>query len=152
MITCRWAVFILAVFLVASASGYPIAYTLVGVQFNDGGAAFGSFIYDPATNVYSNVNITTTDRLGSQRGDLYVVCGQDVPSCTGVAPNSTELLNLTTSDAEPDGRAGSRVVLHWRRLDSWALAQPRNLTYPTALCPWVRDKRHLAKMQLAASP
>ncbi|HME10445.1 MAG TPA: hypothetical protein VKG25_25555 [Bryobacteraceae bacterium] len=96
----------LAVFLVASASGYPIAYTLVGVQFNDGGAAFGSFIYDPATNVYSNVNITTT--TGSVRsGATYTfVCGQDVPSCTGVAPNSTELLNLTTSDANQTGEPG----------------------------------------------
>src|SRR5271157_4717048 len=106
MTTCRWAVFMLAVFLVASASGYPIAYTLVGVQFNDGGAAFGSFIYDPATNVYSNVNITTT--TGSVRsGATYTfVCGQDVPSCTGVAPNSTELLNLTTSDANQTGEPG----------------------------------------------
>jgi len=96
----------LAVCLVTTASGFPIAYSLVGVQFNDGGTASGSFIFDPATGLYSNVNITTTD--GSARtGVTYAyVCGQDVLSCTGVAANSTALLNLTTTDANQTGKPG----------------------------------------------
>jgi hypothetical protein len=96
----------LAVSLVGSVNAFPIAYSLVGVQFNDGGTASGSFIYDPATNVYSNVNIVTT--TGSIRsGATYTfVCGQDVPSCTGVSPNSEQLLNLTTTDANQTGEPG----------------------------------------------
>jgi len=106
MITCRWAVLVLAVCLVATASGYPIAYSLVGVQFNDGGTASGSFIFDPDTGLYSNVNITTTDGSARSGATYTYVCGQDVASCTGVAPNSTELLNLTTTDADQTGKPG----------------------------------------------
>ena len=106
MTTCRFAVPMLAVSLVSSVNAFPIAYTLVGVHFNDGGTASGSFIYDPVTNVYSNVNIVTT--TGSIRsGATYTfVCGQDVPTCTGVSPNSEQLLNLTTADANQTGEPG----------------------------------------------
>lgn len=106
MITWRWAVLMLAVCLVTTASGYPIAYSLVGVQFNDGGTASGSFIFDPATGLYSNVNITTTDGSARTGATYTFVCGQDVATCTGLAPNSTELLNLTTTDANQTGEPG----------------------------------------------
>jgi hypothetical protein len=38
----------------------PIQWTLAGVTFDDGGSAFGSFLYDVDTNTFSVVNIQTT--------------------------------------------------------------------------------------------
>ena len=52
-----WA---LALSFVATASAAPTTYILVGVQLNDGGTTSGSFTFDPATGLYSAVNITTT--------------------------------------------------------------------------------------------
>lgn len=95
-----------AVCLAGSVNAFPIPYTLVGVEFNDGGIATGSFIYDPTTNVYSNVHIVTTTGSARSGATYTFVCGQDVSSCTGVSPNSTELLNLTTSDADQTGEPG----------------------------------------------
>ncbi len=46
--------------LAVGAQAVPVTYILQGVTFNDGGTASGSFVYDDATNTYSNVNITTT--------------------------------------------------------------------------------------------
>jgi hypothetical protein len=43
-----------------------ILWTLQGVQFDDGGTASGSFVYDPKTNTFSDINITTT--AGTTRG------------------------------------------------------------------------------------
>jgi hypothetical protein len=98
----------------SSASAATELYQLIGVTFNDGGTASGTFVFDPNAGTpcstaaspcgrYSNVNITTT--TGSARtGAVYsYVCGQDVPSCTGVTPNSTNALYLTTSAANQTG-------------------------------------------------
>lgn len=38
----------------------PVLWTLSGVNFNDGGTASGSFVYDEDTATYSAINITTT--------------------------------------------------------------------------------------------
>jgi hypothetical protein len=48
------------IFNAPPASASPILWNLVGVSFNDGETASGSFAYDAATNTYSSVNITTT--------------------------------------------------------------------------------------------
>lgn len=37
-----------------------VTWYLNGVAFNDGGRAFGSFVYDADTNSYTSINITTT--------------------------------------------------------------------------------------------
>jgi hypothetical protein len=102
----RMAVWSALLLLAASLGAAPITYALVGVTFDDGGTASGSFTFDPATNTFTNVNITTT--TGSARsGAVYqFVCGQDVPSCTGLAPNSTEVLNLTSGAANQTGLPG----------------------------------------------
>jgi hypothetical protein len=107
----RMAVWSALLLSALSLSAAPITYALVGVQFNDGGTASGSFTFDPVTNTFSNVSITTT--TGSARsGAVYsFVCGQDVPSCTGVAPNSTEVLNLTSSAANQTGKPGLALFL-----------------------------------------
>jgi hypothetical protein len=79
-----------------SAQAAPVTWTLEGVVFDDGGTAFGSFIYDADFNVYSSVNITTT--AGTDlAGDTYqypngvftnplslVATSQDVPNLTNV--------------------------------------------------------------------
>lgn len=95
----------LACTLLASvASAQPTVYYLSGFIFSDGGTASGSFTYDPVTNRYTNVNITTTPGTVRTTGATYtLVCGQDVPTCTGVAPGPAGYLNLTTNAADQTG-------------------------------------------------
>jgi len=92
-----------ALFFVANASAVPMRYNLVGVQFNDGGTASGSFAYDPATNLYSNVNITTTTGTARTGATYRYVCGQDVPTCIGIHPGPGFSLDLTTTAADQTG-------------------------------------------------
>ena len=42
------------------ANAEVIHWTLQGVTFNDGGAAAGSFDYEPTLDLYSSISITTT--------------------------------------------------------------------------------------------
>lgn len=42
----------------------PVTWYLNGVTFNDSGRAVGSFVFDAATNAYSNINIFTTPGNG----------------------------------------------------------------------------------------
>jgi len=89
-----------------AASAQNLTYTLSGVTFNDGGTASGSFTYNPTTNTYTNINIVTTTG-GIRTGATYrFVCGTDVPSCNGLLPNSTNILNLTTNAANQTGLPG----------------------------------------------
>jgi hypothetical protein len=86
-----------------TASAGPILWTLEGVTFVGGGTASGTFDFDADTGLFSNVDITTTTG-GSVTGATYLfTCGQDVPTCTGVAPNSTEALFLTSTAADQTG-------------------------------------------------
>jgi hypothetical protein len=96
-----------------TASAGPIIWTLTGVTLSDGGTASGTFTFNPDAGtpcgsaspcgVFSNVNITTT--IGSTRsGATYTaVCGTNVPSCTGVTPDSTGVLFLTSTAANQIG-------------------------------------------------
>lgn len=43
-----------------AASADTVTWNLVGVTFNDGGTASGSFVYDATTNSFSSINIVTT--------------------------------------------------------------------------------------------
>jgi hypothetical protein len=105
---------VFAFLLTFSATAQPLTWFLQGVTFGDGGTASGSFNFDPDAGtpcrtgaspcgLFSNVQIRTT--TGSSRtGATYTfVCGQDVPTCTGVSPNSTQVLNLTTTSANQTG-------------------------------------------------
>jgi hypothetical protein len=102
------------VLLSSAANASVLTWYLNGVKFDDGGTASGSFNFDPDGGTpcstgatpcgrFSNVSITTTS--GSTRtGATYTfVCGQDVPTCTGVSPDSTAVLNLTSSAANQTG-------------------------------------------------
>src|SRR5438270_11682743 len=92
----------LAMVLAASAAAAPILYSVSGT-FTDGGTVTGSFAYDAATNTYSNVSITTTTGSVRTGATYHFVCGQDVPTCTGVAPSAFGYLNLTTNAANQTG-------------------------------------------------
>ncbi len=99
--------------LSVSAYAVPVRYQLSGVQLSDGGTISGSFTFDadagtPCSSgaspcgVYSNVSVVTT--TGSARtGATYTfVCGQ-VATCTGVTPDSTEVMFLTSNAANQTG-------------------------------------------------
>jgi hypothetical protein len=61
---------LLSLLLPFTASATPIMWTLNDFEFNDGGSAIGSFVFDADTGVFSEVNITTT--AGSTlSGDTY---------------------------------------------------------------------------------
>ena len=68
--SCALGLVLLGLF-VACGSAAPLVWTLNGVTFIPIGpgsvcaTASGSFWYDPATNTYSNVNITTTTGCGA---------------------------------------------------------------------------------------
>lgn len=44
-----------------AALAAPVEWVLQDVLFDDGGTAFGSFVYDADTNTFSSIAITTTD-------------------------------------------------------------------------------------------
>ena len=101
--------------LAAGAWAGPVTYFLNGVTLNNGGTATGSFTFNadagtacstPASpcGLYSSVNIVTT--LGSSlSGSTYnFVCGTDVASCTGVKPDSTEVMFLTSNAVNQSGQ------------------------------------------------
>src|ERR1051326_1819199 len=96
------------------ANGAVLTWYLGGVVFDDGGTATGSFNFDPDAGtpcstgaspcgVFSNVKITTTTGSSRTGATYQFVCGADVPSCAGVSPNSTQVLNLTTTAANQTG-------------------------------------------------
>jgi hypothetical protein len=93
----------LAISFVCAAA--PVTWKVTG-QFSDGGSLSGTFVYDAATNLYTNVNVTTT--AGSVRGgNTYrFVCGQDVPTCDGLAPTASAVLTLTSSAGDQTGLPG----------------------------------------------
>jgi hypothetical protein len=55
-----WLALLIFAALAGSASAAPAVWTLQGVVFNDGGTATGSFSYDPITDTFSDVDVTTT--------------------------------------------------------------------------------------------
>jgi hypothetical protein len=86
----------LAVSCVLAGPAAAATGTLVGITFDDGGTASGTFAYDAPTNTYSDINITTT--AGSSRaGAVYTFVCTD--PCVGVTPSDAGALYLTTSSA-----------------------------------------------------
>jgi hypothetical protein len=93
----------------------PITYELVGVTFADGATATGSFTFDAdagtpcsggslVCGVYSNIDIVTTQGSGPIPAATFTLaCFQDVPTCTGLPPNSTGLLLLSSNATDQTG-------------------------------------------------
>ena len=98
------------IFFAVRATAQPLTYYVQGA-FADGGTFSGSFTYDAGSNRYSNVNITTTAGTVRTAGASYAfVCGQDVPTCTGVTPDATGYLNLTSTAADQTGLPAMSLV------------------------------------------
>jgi hypothetical protein len=84
--------------LPSSGLAVPVLWTLIGVGFDDGGTASGSFVYDADTNSYSSVNIMTTGGK-SMQGSTYAFAYGDQGYSPGVlyaltAPSDTDLNGL----------------------------------------------------------
>ena len=101
--------------LAAAAKASPVTWMLNGVTLSDGGTASGTFTFDADAGtacgssspcgVYSNVHISTTNGT-SRTGALYsFVCEQNVPACTGVSPDSTEVMFLSSNAANQTGNS-----------------------------------------------
>jgi hypothetical protein len=71
--------FAVLMMLTTSISAAPVHWNLVGVNFDDGATASGSFTYDADTNEFSGVSVVTTDGViaGSiyTDSDIYVITG-----------------------------------------------------------------------------
>ena len=107
------AVFVLLT-LTLSAWAEPITWTLSGVTLQDGIAASGSFTFNPDSGTacsttaspcgtYSNVDIMTTAGGGLPAETFLDVCGTNVATCTGLSPDSTQVLFLTSNASNQDG-------------------------------------------------
>jgi hypothetical protein len=100
-----------------SASAEDVTWTLENVTFNDGVTASGSFTFNPdaGTNcstgnspcgAYSNIDITTTAGAGIAAETYLYACGSDVSTCTGLSPDSTQVLFLTSNASDQTGLEG----------------------------------------------
>jgi len=111
----NWSLAVLIATSLAASAG-PITWNLTGVTLSDGGTATGSFTFnaDAGTacgavspcGLFSNVNIVTTNGSSRTGATYTVVCGTNVPTCTGVSPDSTEVLFLTSTAADQSGLPG----------------------------------------------
>ena len=106
--------FALAVGLTTAAQAAPVLWTLNNVTLDDGGTATGSFIFDADTGTpcstgsspcgtFYDVNVMTTMGTSLPGASYNSVCGTDDTSCTGVTPDSTEVLFLTSTAADQTG-------------------------------------------------
>jgi hypothetical protein len=94
----------LVALLVVGANAAPVTYALEGVTMSDGGTASGSFTYDPVTNVYSNVSVTTTAGSALPGATYHFVC--EPTACTIFpAPSSNSVAFLTSTAANRTGQS-----------------------------------------------
>ena len=61
-----------------AASAVPLYYSVSGVEFNDGGVAWGYIIYDPVTHIFGQYDIITTAGTTGFPGYSYI-SGQTSP-------------------------------------------------------------------------
>lgn len=86
------------------ANAVPVSWELVDFRFNDGGTAYGSFIYDSDTNKFSDIDIFTT------AGSMLI--GRHFVSTAGDWGNMPQYGILVFSDStDPDftGRGWFRI-------------------------------------------
>ena len=100
--------------LAVAGRASPVTWILNGVTLSDGGTASGTFTFDPDARtacgsnsspcgVYNHVQILTTNGT-SRTGVTYsFVCEQDVAACTGISPDSTEVMFLSSNSANQAG-------------------------------------------------
>ena len=91
-IPTRYLLVMIGLIFVNTAQALPIKWVLQDVVFNDQSTATGSYIYDTDTNMFSNINVST-----STIGSVYTVGN---PSSGG---NSMFLALLTTDVGDLTG-------------------------------------------------
>ena len=74
---------VIGLFSSVAALAVPVEWTLQNVAFTDGGTAFGSFIYDADTNIYSGIDITTTSGT-ILSGTVYKFSNPNVSSSASI--------------------------------------------------------------------
>ena len=88
------AVMLIATVLAIDLKAGPVLWTLSNVEFDDGGTASGTFMYDAITDTFSNYNIVTT--AGSALG------GAVYSDAYPFTPSDKAFIVVTT-DASPAG-------------------------------------------------
>jgi hypothetical protein len=84
----RSALFASLLLVVLPVSAAPVTWTFQNVVFVDGGSAAGSFIYDAATDIFSDIDITTT--AGSVLSDAaYGISNPYLSSATTISYGTT---------------------------------------------------------------
>jgi hypothetical protein len=123
----RWLLlhpFVLILTLLCSAPSKaladPIQWTLAGVTFDDGGSAFGSFLFDADTTTFSAVNIETTAGTALAGvaypdfavGDASILFLYSDPSVlTDAVPDFTGVWILALGLTSPMTNAGGMIPL-----------------------------------------
>lgn len=103
-----FSIVILSFLIAGAARATPVSWSFVGVTLSDGGTVSGGFTFDASAGtpcstsaatcgVFSNVDVVTTTGSSLPGATYTAVCGADVPSCSGLTPNSTEVLLLTST-------------------------------------------------------
>ena len=111
------AFFALVLLTPASALAESVLWTLSGVTLSSGITVSGSFDFDADAGTactahaspcgsYSNIDVTTTAGGGLPASTFLYACGEDVATCTGVSPDSTEVLFLTSNAPDQSGLVG----------------------------------------------
>ncbi len=112
---------VLMLVLANTASAAPVTWYLTAT-LNDGGTASGSYVYDAASNTYSNFNIVST--TGTQRnGDVYTVGGYPYNSASFfLAKNAGESAGIYFYLVGPMSGAGGTILLSGGQ--EWDCATP----------------------------
>ncbi|HTO41244.1 MAG TPA: PEP-CTERM sorting domain-containing protein [Rhizomicrobium sp.] len=80
-----------------SANAVPITWTLQGLTFDDGGTAYGSFVYDADTGKYTDVNITTTGKWAYTYTNVLGCDAFGFDANTGSNAEGNGFLEISTS-------------------------------------------------------
>lgn len=84
-----------------------VQWTLTNVQFEDGGTASGSYVFDASTNTFSRISVSTTGSEAAPAASFSNTC--DGSTCVAVSPNPAQILIF--SPADTSDMTGKQVLL-----------------------------------------
>ena len=96
--------------LAASALAAPVAFTLDGVVFGDGTTATGSFVFDPETGEFGDIEITTQS-AGGIAGATYTVAADGTGDLVIGAPGGDFQFFDFTTEAGADSAGDTFLSL-----------------------------------------
>jgi hypothetical protein len=80
--------------IATDAQALSVLWTLQDVQFEDGGSATGSFVYDADINTYANISVTTTTGSATTGGTVSLLLDGDANGAA-VVPLQGDLTGAT---------------------------------------------------------